>query len=140
MATTRICFVIGPIGAEGSPTRKRSDRVLQFLTKPAAGSCGYEVIRADTISSPGLITDQIIRHVKSVPMVVADLTEHNANAFYELALRHMVKKPLVQIIRKGDQIPFDLAATRVLQIEDPDLETIEAAKADFIHNIKAAET
>ncbi len=73
-------------------------------------------------------------------MVVADLTEHNANAFYELALRHMVKKPLVQIIRKGDPIPFDLAATRVLEIEDPDLENIEAAKAALIKHIKAAET
>ncbi len=137
---TRICFVIGPIGADGSETRKRSNRVLQFLIEPAASQCGYEVIRADKISSPGLITDQIIRHVKSVPMVVADLTEHNANAFYELAIRHMVKRPLVQIIRKGDPVPFDLAATRVLQIEDPDLENIEAAKAILIAHIKAAET
>ncbi len=140
MANTRTCFVIGPIGADGSATRKRSNRVLQFLIEPAAGSCGYDVIRADKISSPGIITDQIIRHVLSAPMVVADLTEHNANAFYELAIRHMVKAPLIQIIRKGDQIPFDLAATRVLQIEDPDLENIEAAKADLITHIKAAET
>ena len=47
---------------------------------------------------------------------------------------------MVQIIRKGDPIPFDLAAIRVLQIEDPDLENIEAAKADLMTHIKAAET
>ncbi len=53
----KICFVIGPIGADGSETRKRSNRVLEFLIEPAADSCGYDVIRADEISSPGLITD-----------------------------------------------------------------------------------
>src|SRR5262249_19176425 len=112
-----VCFVIAPIGDEASDVRKRSDRVLTYLIEPAAEKCGYQAIRADKISTPGIITDQVIQQVINAPMVVADLTGHNANAFYELAIRHMVKKPLVQIIRKGDNIPFDVAASRVLSLD-----------------------
>src|SRR5712691_4428040 len=125
MADRPVCFVIAPIGDEDTEVRKRSDRVLKHLIEPAAEECGYRAVRADKISKPGIITIQVIQQVINAPMVVADLTGHNANAFYELAIRHMVKKPLVQMIRKGEKLPFDVAASRVLFLEDPDLDTIE---------------
>jgi hypothetical protein len=133
-----VCFLIAPIGDEGTDVRKRSDRVLKYLIEPAAEQCGYQVLRADKISKPGIITVQVIQQVINAPMVVADLTGHNANAFYELAIRHMVKKPLVQMIRKGEKVPFDVAATRVLFIEDPDLDTIEETKVQLVEHLKAA--
>jgi hypothetical protein len=101
----KICFVIAPIGEEGSEIRKRSDRVFTYVIEPAALTCGYKAVRADKISTPGIITNQVIQEVINAPMAVADLTGHNANAFYELAVRHMVKKPLVQMITKGEKIP-----------------------------------
>lgn len=56
-------------------------------------------------STPGIITNQVIQEVINAPMAVADLTGYDANACYELAVRHMVKKPLVQMITKGEKIP-----------------------------------
>jgi len=50
----------------------------------------------------------------------------------------MVKKPLVQMVRKGDKIPFDVAATRVLFIRDPDLDTVEDTKSQLVAHIIAA--
>jgi hypothetical protein len=47
MAGKKTCFLIAPIGAEGSEIRKRSDQVLKHILNPAAGECGYTVIRAD---------------------------------------------------------------------------------------------
>lgn len=96
-----ICFVISPIGDDNSDTRKRSDMVLKHIICPPIEQLGYEVIRADKISEPGIITTQIIQLIVDSALVIADLTERNPNVFYELALRHAIRKPLVQLIKNG---------------------------------------
>ena len=42
------------------------------------------------------------------------LIERNPDVFYELAIRHAIRKPLVQIIKKCEQIPFDAAGARTI--------------------------
>ena len=37
------------------------------------------------------------QHVVNEAFVVADLTERNPNVVYELAIRHALRKPLVQV-------------------------------------------
>ena len=81
----KVCFVIAPIGEEGSEIRKRSNRVFTYVIEPAAQQCGYKALRADKISTPGIITNQVIQEVINAPMVVADLTGHNANALPPLS-------------------------------------------------------
>jgi hypothetical protein len=78
----KTCFFIAPIGLEGSDVRVRSDQVLKHIVAPAARECGYDTIRADQISEPGIITSQVIQHVVEDPLVVADLTDRNPNVFY----------------------------------------------------------
>src|SRR3989338_8854008 len=78
----KICFVISPIGEDDSDTRKRSDQVLKHIITGAVEQLGYEVIRADKISEPGIITHQILQHIVDAPLVIADLTERNPNVFY----------------------------------------------------------
>jgi hypothetical protein len=64
-------------------------------------------------------------------MLIADLTGHNANVFYELAVRHATRKPFVQIIQKGETIPFDLAGIRTIEIDHRDLESVDYAKTEM---------
>ena len=84
----KTCFVVGPIGADGTEVRDQADWLLEAVIRPALEPLGYDVIRSDGIAEPGLITEQVINLVRDADLVVADLTGHNANAFYELALRH----------------------------------------------------
>ena len=135
----KICFVIAPIGKLGSDTRKRSDQVLQHIIRPAVESCGYKAVRADCIANPGIITNQIIRHVVDAPLVIADLTEQNANVFYELAIRHFFRKPFVQIIDKVEDIPFDLSAMRTIQVDYQNSESVEEAKNQIKKQIQSLE-
>jgi hypothetical protein len=135
----KICFVISPIGEDDSDTRKRSDQVLKHIITGAVEQLGYEVIRADKISEPGIITHQIIQHIVDAPLVIADLTERNPNVFYELALRHAIRKPLVQLIKKGELIPFDVAATRIIQFDLLNLDSVDAAKVEIIAQVKSLE-
>src|SRR3989339_2254786 len=100
MSEQKSCFVIAPIGEPDSDTRKRSDQVLKHIIRPAVEACGYKAVRADEIDKPGIITSQVIQRVVDDPLVVADLTESNPNVFYELAIRHALRKPLIQLIQK----------------------------------------
>ena len=134
------CFVIAPIGEPDSDIRKRSDQILRYIIRPAAEDCGYETVRADDIDRPGIITNQVIQHILEDALVVADLTGKNPNVFYELAVRHATRKPLVQIIQKDESIPFDVTATRTIFVEHQDLDGAEAAKVAIIDQIKSLET
>lgn len=131
------CFVISPIGAEGSDIRRRADQILRHVIGPAADSCGFEAVRADQISEPGLITTQVIQHIIDDPLVIADLTGSNPNVFYELAIRHAIRRPLVQIIQKDEKIPFDVAGMRTIPVDHRDLDSVQEAKAEIEKQIRA---
>ena len=135
----KLCFVISPIGDPGTPTRKRADQVLKHVIRPAAEQCGYHAQRSDDISQPGIITNQVIQNLLEAPLVIADLTERNPNVFYEVAIRHLVRKPLVQMIEVTEQIPFDLAASRMIKIDHKDLDSAEEATKGLIAQIQAVE-
>jgi len=125
------CFVIAPIGEAGSETRKRSDKVLTHVFE-AALSDEYNVTRADKISEPGMITSQILRALQDSDLVIADLSEHNANVFYELAVRHAVEKAVIHVIDSHWKIPFDVAGFRTIGFDFTDLDSV----ADAIKELK----
>lgn len=135
----RICFVIAPIGKPDSDIRRRSDQVFKHIVSATVESLGYKPIRADHISEPGIITTQVIQYVVDSPLVIADLTGHNPNVFYELAVRHAIKRPLVQIIREGEQIPFDVAGTRTIYVNTNDLDSVEKAKGELLKQVESFE-
>jgi hypothetical protein len=130
--------VIAPIGDLGSDIRKRSDQILKHIIAPACEECGYdEPIRADKIAAPGVITTQIIQHLIDDAIVIADLTDHNANVFYELAIRHAFRKHVIQLIQTGQTIPFDVAGLRTVFVDHRDLDSAAEAKRSIIGHMKA---
>ncbi|MDE2759644.1 MAG: hypothetical protein OXH90_05010 [Paracoccaceae bacterium] len=139
MSELKQCFVIAPIGEHDSKTRIRSDKVLRHIIKPAVKERGYEAVRADEIDQPGIITSQVIQHVIDDPLVIADLTERNPNVFYELAIRHAACKPFVQLMNKGEQIPFDVAGTRTIFFDLSDPDSVADAKIKIVDQISELE-
>jgi hypothetical protein len=104
----KICFMISPIGEEGSSIRNYADLVFEFIIRPAVEMYRYKPIRADQMPEPGIITSTIINHLIKDPLVIADLTSSNPNVTYELAIRHAVKKHAIQIKDSHGSIPFDV--------------------------------
>ena len=86
-----------------------------------------------------MITDQIISHLLEDELVVADLTDQNANVFYELAIRHATRKPAVMIIAEGETIPFDLSQSRAIMFDYRDLDSAAQCKKDLEEQIRALE-
>lgn len=110
----KVCFVISPIGVEGSPARIAADQLRQYIIQPVMEKFEYRVERADTIDTPGTITRQIIEYLVESPIVIADMTDLNPNVFYELAVRHAANRPVVHMIASDQRIPFDVAPERAI--------------------------
>jgi hypothetical protein len=75
----------------------------------------FEVIRADKISRPGMIDAHVIQHLLDAELVIADLSTLNANAFYEIGIRHMAQKPVIHMQLAEDDIPFDVSLYRAIK-------------------------
>ena len=41
------CFIVCPIGDEGSETRKRSDKLFKHVITPVCKECDFELTRND---------------------------------------------------------------------------------------------
>jgi hypothetical protein len=118
------CFYITPIGEDDSEARRHADFIMEYIVKPAAKEFGLNVIRADLMGKPGMIGKQVIDHILNARVVIADLSFHNPNVFYEICLRHTTRLPIVQIIRASDKIPFDVNQYRTIPIETRDPYTL----------------
>lgn len=137
MAQARpVCFFISPISKKGSKERKHADRVMEFILKKATKEL-FTVVRADQMAQPGIISLEIIKNVKSAPMVAADLTFSNPNVFYELALRHQTGFPYVQMASMGTTLPFDVAPVNTVFFDLDDVDSIKHAVKELRAQIKA---
>lgn len=136
----KTCFIITPIGDDGSPERKHADAILKHLIIPALEGFGILAARADKISKPGHITKQVVEHVAYSKLCITDLSFGNQNAHYELGIRHALKLPSIQIIRKGDKIPFDIQQGRTIIIDTSDpytiMDRIASAKAELVEHVR----
>ena len=109
------CFVIMPFGQQGTTEYERNLRLYQIMIKPVVEECGYLCIRADELETMGNITRDIIELLYYADLVIADLSNHNPNVFYELGVRHtLFRSGTIPIIRKYDSLPFDIANYRAI--------------------------
>ena len=134
----KTCFVIAPIGEPTSEERRLTNQVLEHIIRPAVGLLGYEASIASEIPESGIITNQIIGRIYQSDLLIADLTGGNANVFYELAIRHSIEKPYVQILKEGGQPPFDVHNIRTI-FYDTDLDSAARAKREIEEYVKFIE-
>ena len=136
------CFYITPIGDENSEQRKHSDLFFGSIIEPVVEKFNLQLVRSDKISKPGLINTQIIEYLLKSKLVIADLSFHNPNVFYELAIRHMCRRPIVQIKRNIDRIPFDIQQVRTISIDTTDIYSLvpklETYKSEISSQIRSA--
>jgi hypothetical protein len=113
---TKLCFVVSPIGTTGSADRIHADWLLKGIIEPVFRQHfkEFRVERADKINAPGMIDSQVINRLLDSELVIADMSLLNANAFYEMGIRHMKQRPIIHMYRTGEPIPFDVAPHRAI--------------------------
>lgn len=120
------------------------DKVENELIQPALMALGLEGGTTGMIWAPGSIHEDMFSLLLRASIVIADITVHNANVFYELGIRHSLRDRKTILIKCAgyDDTPFDIAGFRYLtyDISDPAKtldelkltlkETIETNRAD----------
>jgi hypothetical protein len=67
----------------------------------------YTAIRAGDLDKYGDINAQVLLEVVRADLVVADLTGPNASVLYEMAFRHIARKPMIQLIEgRVNELPI----------------------------------
>lgn len=131
------CFVVSPIGGEGTDIRKRADQVYKYIIAPVCEKCGFEAVRVDQINQADSITQTIIDMLMQSELVIADMTGHNPNAFYEMGFRACTGRPMIHLKEKGESIPFDIASIRAFDYDLTDLDAVAEVKDRLEQTIKS---
>lgn len=85
------------------------NKSYRLLIKPVVEAKGIECVRADEITHSGNIDVQMYRELLQADLVIADLSTLNANALYELGVRHALRPYTTIVISENKLIyPFDL--------------------------------
>lgn len=114
MEEKKKCFIITPIGDDGSSIRRHIDGIIDAAIVPAIND-RYEIIVAHRVTATGSINKQVIKNIYESDLVIANLTTLNPNVMYELAFRHSVRKPVITIMEKnGAKLPFDVVSERTI--------------------------
>lgn len=111
------CFVISPIGEEDSEFRKHADDVFEYIIGPAVKESNIQAYRSDHLLKYGLISTQTFDAILNYEFCIAVLTFQNPNVFYELAIAHFANRPVIILIQKGEEIPFDVKDMRCVQYD-----------------------
>ncbi|MFW9872972.1 MAG: hypothetical protein ACFFG0_07710 [Candidatus Thorarchaeota archaeon] len=120
----RKSFVISPIGSDESKERKHANNVLKYIIEPALEKCEVTPIRSDKMSKPGLITNDMMDVIINWDMCVAVLAFNNRNVYYELAIAHAAKKPVILLKHHDEIIPFDIKDLKYIEYDLEDTEKI----------------
>ena len=133
----KYCFVVSPIGEEGSEIRTNADKLLKYIINPVCQSCGLSVERVDQINNSDSITQTIIDKLLSADLVIADISGQNPNVFYEMGYRKCTGKPIIHLKCKGENLPFDVNTIRTFEYDLTDLDSVEAIKERLQQTISA---
>lgn len=122
------CFVVSPIGGDGTEIRSNADKLFKHIIKPVCENCGFDAERVDQLCDADSITQTIVDKLESAELVIADMTSHNPNVFYEMGYRARTKKPMIHLKKKGESLPFDVNTIRTLEYDLTDLDSVEEVK------------
>jgi hypothetical protein len=139
-----LCFVLMPFGEkkDAAGATIDFDSIYQDLIAPAIEAAGMDVVRADEEMAGGIIHKPMYERLVLCEYAVADLTTANANVFYELGLRHAVRRHSTVLIYAGSgRLPFDVAPLRALPYKldaEGKLQEAESARNALVDRLRAA--
>jgi hypothetical protein len=119
------CFVamgFGPKTAfylgKKKPRVLNLDKTYENIIRPAVTEAGFECVRADEIQHSTLIDLPMYQQLLDADVVVADISTSNANAIYELGVRHALRPRTTIVMAENDfAFPFDISHLSIIRYE-----------------------
>jgi hypothetical protein len=111
-------FIVRPFGVKNGID---FDRVDRELIGPALGQLNISGGTTGEFIQQGNIRTDMFEQLLIADIVIADISIHNANAFYELGIRHAFRDKRTFLIKsEGDEVPFDLKTDRYMPYDADD--------------------
>jgi hypothetical protein len=113
----------GAAGAAPQTLKINFDHVQEKLIKPAMDRVGLTGDTTQEFVQSGAIPRDMFQRLLTAELVIADISIHNANVFYELGIRHALRDKRTFLIRckvEGNDMPFDINSARYLQYDRDD--------------------
>ena len=119
------CFVIMPFGDKPDPGQDGKvihfDEIYHMFIKSAVEELGIKCVRCDEIGESGWIHSKMFTHIYDSEVAVVDITALNPNVFYELGVRHVLKKNVTVLIRQaGTRAPFNIQGFNIIEYKADD--------------------
>ncbi len=117
------CFVVMGFGPrtdyQSNPQRVLDlNRTYDDIIEPAVTAAGVDCVRADKIIHSTLIDKPMYENLLEADLVIADLSTSNANAIYELGVRHALRPHATIVIAEEKfAFPFDLNHLSIIKYE-----------------------
>jgi tetratricopeptide (TPR) repeat protein len=133
-------FVIRPFNKKTAVNDRSIDfeQIHSALIGPALTANGLDGTTTGEIVEPGNIREDMFSLIVEADLVVCDITIHNANVFYELGIRHALRKKRTVLIKgspTADPTPFDILTDRYVAYP---IDDAAAALPALSRTIKAA--
>lgn len=108
-------FIVRPFGTKNGID---FDGVETRLIRPAMQQAGLSGGTTGELLQQGNIRTDMFEQLLIADVVIADISMHNANVFYELGIRHALRdKHTFLINSQGADVPFDLKTDRYLSYD-----------------------
>jgi hypothetical protein len=117
------CFVIMGFGEktdfQSNPQRVLNlNRTYQGIIKPVVTGAGHACVRADEIIHSTVIDKPMYDNLLKADLVIADVSTCNANALYELGVRHALRPRRTIVMAESNfSFPFDINHLSILKYE-----------------------
>ena len=106
------CFVVMGFGEKTDFQTQRTldlDKTYRVIIRKAVEDAGLECVRADDVIHSGTIDKPMYELLLDADLVIADLSTSNANALYELGVRHALRPHTTIVIAESQfRFPFDI--------------------------------
>jgi len=113
-------FIIRPFGVKSEID---FDKVETELIIPSLNKAGIAGFTTGDILESGNIRQDMFQSLLTADVVIADISIHNANVYYELGIRHALRDKVTILIRtKKDEVPFDLKTDRYITYDYPQVD------------------
>lgn len=76
----------------------------------------YKCIRSEV--GPYKLFSNIVKNLENSDIVIAVLTDYNANVWYELGIRHTLRAGTIMLLEEGQKIPFDISDFGIVFYKD----------------------
>ena len=127
----KLCFIMMPFS---DPT---VSGVYDQIIKPIVEGNGLTPTRADSFKTSTPIMPDVWRGITTGRVLIAEMSNFNANVYYELGLCHAINRTPILMIQKGQELPFDLKHFRTI-FYSKELAELQNAREELDKFIKEA--